>query len=113
MNEISGFSNEYEAACRSMLIKTLDFWDEQLGTFDPQYHSYENITGVMVDDNDDAKMLDKAMMDAEIVFGNGECERCRDGASGAMHQAVVSHALFVRANGWEKYVEHMSARDEG
>lgn len=110
MDEISGFGEEYEAACRSMLIRTLDFWDEQPEDFDPKYHSYENITGVMVDDNDDAKLLDKAMMDAEIVFGNGERERCGDGASGAMHQAVVSHAFFARANGWEKYVEHMSSR---
>ena len=112
MGEISGFGGGYEAACRSMLVRALDFWDEQGDSFDPKYHSYENITGVMVDDNADAKKLDGAIMDAEVVYGNGERERCGDGASGAMHQATVSHAFFVRANGWEKYVERMSKRDE-
>lgn len=110
MGEISGFGGTYEAACRSMLIRALDFWDEQGEGFDPKYHSYENITGVMVDDNADAKKLDAAMMDAEIVYGNGERERCGDNATGAMHQAVVSHAFYVRKNGWESYVGQMSRR---
>lgn len=112
MSEISGFGGPYEASCRSMLIATLDHWDNQPESFEPKYHGYENIYGVMLDDNEDAKKLDKAMMDAEILYGNGERERVGDEASGAMHQAVVSHAFFVRGNGWEAYVKEMSMRDD-
>ena len=113
MGEISGFGNDYEAACRSMLIRALEFWDEQGEDFDPKYHGFKDVTGICIDENEDAKKLDAAMMDAEIAFGNGERERCGDGASGAMHQAVVSHAFYVRKNGWENYVKEMSSRVEG
>lgn len=108
MGEISGFGDTYEAACRSMLVAALDFWDGQDESFDPKYKGFEDVYGVCLDDNDDAKKLDEAIMDAEIVYGDGTRERCGDGASGAMHQAVISHAFFVRKNGWERYVQEMS-----
>lgn len=113
MGEISGFGDEYEAACRAMLIRSLDFWDEQDEDFDPKYHGFKDVYGICVDDNEDAKKLDEAMMNAFILFGNGQTERVGDGASGAMHQAVVSHAFYVRRNGWSEYVRKMTERADG
>lgn len=105
MGEISGFGGSYEAACRAMLASTLEFWDTQPEEFNPIYEQYENVTGIAIDKNEDAKRLDEAMLAAEFIGPHGTPQRAGEGASGAMHQAVVNHAFFIRANGWEAYVE--------
>ena len=97
MDEISGFGGGYEATCRKMLRNGLEYWDKH-PKLKPKYQGFKDVYGLCVDDNKDAKKLDKAIM------------KGIDDATGAMHQAVVSHIFFIRKNGWDKYVNEMSKR---
>ena len=100
MGEISGFGGDYEKMCRKMLKAGLDWWDAHPKA-DPKFHGYKGIYGIISEDNKDAKSLTKAVVDAS----KGDC-------TGAMHQAVISSILFIRKNGWKKYVKEMSEREE-
>jgi hypothetical protein len=105
MGEISGMGGGYEAACRAMLKAGLEFWDQMEDRkydgppFDPQFHGFKGIYGVISEDNDDAKALTKTVIDAS----GGD-------ATGAMHQAVISSIFWIRENGWDAYVAEMSKR---
>lgn len=92
MAEISGFGGGYEQGCRDMVVAGLEWLDERPGA-DPQFHGYKNVYGIIMEDNQDAKDLTAAMI--------AVC----DGCTGAMHQATVSHVLWIRKHGWEKYVQ--------
>jgi len=96
MGEISGFGGGYEQTCRNMLKAGLEWLDENPQA-KPEFHGYKNVYGVIIEDNDDAKQLTKAVVDA----ADNDC-------TGAMHQAVISSILWIRKNSWEKYVEAMS-----
>ncbi len=77
MGEINGFGGDYEASCRAMLKVCLDWWN----TFpdaDPRYYGFRNIYGICMDDNNDARDLDRAIISA----AGGDC-------TGAMHQAQI------------------------
>lgn len=100
MGEISGFGGGYEAGCRAMLFAGLD-WLDQHPNADPQYHGFKGVYGLIDTDNDDARALDAAVIAA-----------C-DGCSGAMHHAVISHIMFIRAHSWDEYCAEMSKRDKG
>lgn len=99
MDEISGFGGGYEATCRKML-KNACLWGNSHPEANPKYSGFKEVYGLCTDDNADAKALDKAIMDGI------------NDATGAMHQAVVSHYFFIRKNGWEKYIKEMSNRTE-
>lgn len=92
MAEISGFGGGYEGCCRKMVLAGLDWFDAHPDA-DPKFKSYNNIYGVLIDDNDDAKALSAA-----VVAGAGA-----DGATGAMHQTCIYHVLHSRAVGWDVY----------
>lgn len=96
MGEISGLGGQYEQCCRDMLKAGL-LWLDEHPDADPQFRGYKSISGLISEDNADAKALTKAVIDAS----KGE-------ATGAMHEAVVSTCLFVRKNGWDEYVRRMS-----
>ncbi len=96
MHEISGFGGGYEQVCRKMLAAGLKWLDEHPDS-DPQFRGCRNLYGVIFKDNDDAKTLSKVVVDA----ADGDC-------TGAMHQAVISHCLWIRQNGWDAYVKQMS-----
>lgn len=96
MGEVSGFGGGYEAACRAMVKAGCD-WLDAHPEAEPKFHGYTNIYGVISEDNDDAKSLSAAV----VAGSGGDC-------TGAMHQATVSACLYIRKNGWEKYVEEMS-----
>jgi len=98
--EISGFGGGYERMCRKMLIAGLR-WLEQNPKAEPRFLTYKNIYGVIHEDNKDAKVLSKIVVDAS----KGEC-------SGAMHQAVIGSCLWIKANGLEKYLKEMNKRDK-
>ena len=100
MGEISGFGGGYEQTCRNMLAAGLEWWDANPKA-DPRFQGYEGVYGILGEDNDDAKALTKAVIDAS----GGD-------ATGAMHQATISHVFFVRKNGWEKYCEEMRSRED-
>lgn len=96
MGEISGFGGGYEVTCRAMLKAGLKWCDENPEA-DPQFHGYKNIYGIVQEDNEDGKALSNVVV-----------EESGDDCTGAMHQAVISSILFIRKNGWDKYVEQMS-----
>ena len=91
MGEISGFGGGYEECCQDMLEAGVK-WLNDHPQPDLQGHSFKGIYGVMVADSDDAKAMEKAVLEA----AKGE-------ATGAMHQAVMSRLFFIGKNGWEKY----------
>lgn len=99
MDEISGFGGDYEAACRAMVKAGCEWWDAHPDA-KPEFHSYKNIYGIIVEENQDAKDLSEATIAPVRDFG----------PTGAMHQAAIGHILFIHKNGWEKYVEEMAMR---
>lgn len=96
MGEISGMGGGYEETCRNMLKAGLEWFDETPKA-DPKFKGFKNVYGVILEDNEDAEALSKAVVDGS----GGDC-------TGAMHQAVISAVLYVKKNGWGKYVEEMS-----
>ena len=99
MREISGFGGGYERTCRKM-VSTGCKWLADHPAADPKFRGLKNVYGILVDDNDDARALSKAVTDA----AEGDC-------TGAMHQAAISHALFAHKNGWAAYQVKMRERD--
>jgi len=100
MSEISGFGGGYEKTCRTMLDMGLR-WCDAHPEANPKFRGMKGIYGIIDEENRDAKQLSKA-----VVAGSfGDC-------TGAMHQAVVSAILWIRKNGWAKYVETMSKKEE-
>jgi hypothetical protein len=96
MREISGFGGGYEQLCRDMLAAGLSWLDEHPSA-DPQFHGYPGITGIVCEDNDDARALTAAI----VAPTDGDC-------TGAMHHAVVRAAMWIKANGWDAYVAAMT-----
>lgn len=94
MAEISGMGGGYEQACRDMLKAGLDYWDKH-PKLNPKFREYEGIYGIISEDNKDAEVLSKVVVD--VV---GDC-------TGAMHQAVITSIFIIRKNGWKKYAEGM------
>jgi len=100
MDEISGFGGGYEATCRAMVLAGVKFLDEKSES-DPKFSTYENIYGLIKEDNDDAKAMTKAMFKA----ANNDC-------TGAMMHACVSHVLAIKQLGWAEYARIMTERKE-
>jgi hypothetical protein len=101
-SEISGFGGDYEECCRAMVVGGCE-WLDAHPEVKPKFSHYRNIVGVVLDDNDDAKAMVKAMVDA--------CEAFRPGAggpTGAMMQFTVHHVLQIREHGWNWYLEQMN-----
>ncbi len=100
MGEISGFGGGYEQGCRDMLRAGLE-WCDANPAKNPEFSGYENIYGIINENNDDAKELSGVVS-----------KTCKDGCTGAMHQAVIETILWVKKNGWDKYVKEMSKPKE-
>lgn len=112
MQEISGFGGSYEAGCRAMVKAGMTFIDSQ-SDINPQFKGYKNVYGLIVEDNDDAKALTEAIMDAPFVDPETEKQTTigEYGATGAMHQAAITHCLYIMKHGWDKYVAEMSQKE--
>jgi len=120
MGEISGFGGSYEEGCRAMVRAGVEFWEAMDETnsalggavdkFDPHYRGYEGVYGILSDDNDDAKALDAAIMAAPLTVDGRETTVGEYGATGAMHQAAVSHVFAFRRLGAEEYVRQLRER---
>jgi hypothetical protein len=110
MGEISGFGRgyeEYEEGCRFMVSKGLEFLDEARKQYptdgDPKYITFHNVYGIAKDANKIAEELDKFLLwKIQDYFGP------RHSPTGAMHQAVVGHILWILAHSWKEYVQEMS-----
>jgi hypothetical protein len=100
MDEISGFGGGYEEACRKMVIAGLEWCDENQDA-DLGYKEFENVYGLTTDESEDTKKMQGVMLSAV----DNDC-------TVAMMQATMSHVMFVRKNGWDKYVEEMEKREE-
>lgn len=111
MGEISGFGGSYEAGCRAMVLAGIKWIDEHPDA-DPHFRGYEGVYGILTEDNDDAKALTKAVMDAEFVFENGRKIRCGDEATGAMHHATMGHVLAYKRLGWDEYCKQLREREK-
>lgn len=96
--EISGFGGGYEKVCREMLVAGLD-WLEKNPKANPLFHGFKGIVGVIAEDNKDADELSKA------VLNGRDC-------TGAMHDAVISHILYIKNNSLDKYLETMNKNEE-
>lgn len=96
MREISGFGGGYESTCRAMLAAGLSWLDDHPDA-SPEFKGFPGIYGVISEENDDAKAMTQAVIDA----AEGDC-------TGAMHQATISAVLWIKANGWDAYVAKMS-----
>jgi hypothetical protein len=99
MDEISGFGGGYEETCRKMVIAGVE-WADKKGNANPTWKESPQVTGITIDENDDAKELQKVM-----------CEASGNDCTGAMMQACMNHVLYVMKNGWDKYVETMSKKE--
>lgn len=96
MREISGFGGSYEQACRAMISAGMEYLDARSDA-DPKFSEYSNIVGIINADNDEAKALEKHMVEA-----------CGDESpTGAMVHYSVNHVLKARELGWEAYVRMM------
>lgn len=94
MREISGFGNGYEQACRKMVIAGLEWLDKNKSS-DPQATENPQIFGMTFDENKDMQALQDAMLEAV-----NDC-------SGAMMHACTNHVMYIKKNGWERYVSEM------
>lgn len=98
-DEIFGFGDGYEDTCRRMLLAGLE-WLAAHPQADPKFRRSPSIYGIIKEDNEDARALLAA-----VETGSGE------DCTGAMHQAVVSHCLFIKLHGWKAYIAKMSDRN--
>ena len=98
MAEISGFGGGYEATCRAMVVAGLKWFDEHPGA-SPEFRGYSGIYGVINEENSDAKELTKAVIEAS----GGDC-------TGAMHQATISHILWIHNHSWDQYAAESRER---
>lgn len=92
MSEISGFGGSYEAECRAAIVRGLEWFDANPDA-DPKFHGFKDVYGIIMEDNDAAKELSAAIAPKGSDM------------TGAMHQAAVEHCMYIRKNGWEKYVQ--------
>lgn len=91
--EISGFGKEsgYELACQQMLQKGWE-WLQSHPNAKLKAHTYSNIFGILECDNKETEELsDTITKDIE------------GGCTGAMHQAVMQHLLYIHNNGLNKW----------
>jgi hypothetical protein len=93
--EISGFGGGYEDACRKMVVAGLEWCDSHPGA-DLSYKEFKGIYGLTTEESADMKLCQEAM-----------CVPCGGDCTCAMMQATMGHLMFIRKNGWDKYVEEM------
>ncbi len=86
MDEISGFGGGYEQDCRDMLAAALA-WLDAHPLFAPRYHSYENVVGILEEDDLSAEEL------SEVTAAAAK----RGGATVAMHQIYYARVRPERA----------------
>ena len=102
--DISGMGGRefggYEWGCQIIAARTARFIrDLKTESELPKFHSYTNITGILVEDNDVAKKL------SEYVLAHPKLKEY--GVTGAMHQFGVMHGCKLAELGREKYLEEL------
>lgn len=111
MGEISGFGGGYEAVCRALVLAGIQWCDEHPDA-KPEAKSFKNVFGIVTAENDDAKAMEKAMMEAPVYLDGKLLQaKARDDMTGAMHHAAMNHVFAYRRLGWDEYCRQLrSAR---
>lgn len=100
--DISGFGEGYENTCQLMLRNGERFFKENPEIAKKAvYKGFSGVTGILNSESLEAKQLDTA-----ILEGN-------DDATGAMHQIVVSHLMFIMKKGREAWVRELGSKKPG
>ena len=99
MGEISGFGGGYEATCQQMLHNGVSFLAERSGV-DLRVLESPQFYGIVKLEGDDAGALEKAVMDGI------------EGATGAMHHAVMSRLAYINKNGWNAYCAELRKHED-
>lgn len=92
MGEISGFGGGYEQCCQDMLEAGVNWFVARETIPALEGHTYANVFGIFQADSEDAKELERVVLEA----AKGE-------ATGAMHHAVMSRLFYIAKNGWASY----------
>lgn len=100
MGEISGFGGGYEECCQDMLEAGVK-WLTAHNNAKLDGHTFKGVYGVFVPDSDNAKELERVVLEA----ADGQ-------ATGAMHHAVMDRLFYIASNGWESYVAELSSNVE-
>lgn len=104
MVNISGFPSPYESSCQIMLQKGYE-WIVTQKDVDLKATTYQNVYGLLTPESDDAKEL------SEVITND-----IPGGVTGAMHQAVMSHLIYIAKHGvdeWRDYVHKKRADNNG
>jgi len=96
--DISGMGGSYENGCQKMLLNGLK-WLKEHPTFDfsHAYKAYSGIYGMVTSQNVLAKELD------QVTIGDLD-------ATGAMHQAVVSHLAYIHKHGHDQWIAELEKK---
>lgn len=100
MGEISGFGGNYEERCQVMLEAGVKWLVTKTSPADIKAHGYSGVYGILITDSDDAKELEKVIIQAIK-------DKCGEGPSGAMHQAVMQRLMFISKSGWDQYCKEV------
>jgi hypothetical protein len=84
----------YEWGCQVLMFRALH-WLKKHEAEDPKFHTFKNVTGLLMPDNDAAKAMEAFALDHEKIR--------EFGATGAMVQYALIHALQRFRLGEEKY----------
>jgi len=110
VTDISGMGGRenggYEWGCQVICARALRFlqMEKESGEF-PKFHSYQNVAGLLVGDNDAAKRLDDYIL---------KHEKLREfGMTGAMHQFGIMHAMKIFELGREEYEKQLREGESG
>lgn len=93
--EISGFGGGYEKACQDMLQAGWE-WMCQNREKGLAGNTYKNVYGIFKPGNQATEELSKTI----VAASGGDC-------SGAMHQAVMGHLMYINTNGLDKWMEEV------
>lgn len=97
---ISGFGGAYEDQCQKMLQAGYSWLCEQNPEIGLKGYVCKNAYGILVPGSPKAEELSKAIVHAV----DGDC-------SGAMHQAVMQHLLYIHKNGVERWKQEVKKDD--
>jgi hypothetical protein len=83
-----------EAICRNMVKAGMNWYDKNPNA-KPLFEHNPTVFGMVWDVNSDGASLKKAILDST------------DDCSGALFQEILGTVLWIRSNGWNRYVELM------
>jgi hypothetical protein len=88
-------------------------WVDAHPSADPHFRGYKGVYGVLSEDNDDAKAMVAAMMDAPVYLDGKQLQaHVGDDCTGAMHHASCQHVLAYKRLGWDEYQRQLRERKD-